>query len=330
VSEGWKISRRMASRLSDAYIVASEQFLGHGASFWAHNDERNSDLISALRIGDIDKISVIANDPGRQNFFWGIDGLAKEYTQPTDHSTSNQPLLVEFIVRLAEAVGAQPLWYPEAHGDRRDKIAVDKTLDVIEHSIGTKIDFPNPFPREIGIRTSRGIASYRTFQSIYQAWRLRILTRMVGARILEIGPGLGRTVYYARNCGLSNYTTIDLPLGNIAQGCFLSHVLGEDAITLPGEPAQIGRVRIETPSWYMATTERFDVVLNADSLTEMAFDHANAYAKRIVETARAFVSINHEINSFRVADLPALKGLTDLRFPYWMREGYVEDLYLIS
>ena len=97
---------------------------------------------------------------------------------------------------------------------------------------------------------------------------------------------------------------------------------------LPGESAQVGQIRIETPSWFLATNEKFDIALNVDSMTEMSFDNANAYAEKIVATSSVFVSINHEVNSFKTADLPALKSLSGQRFPYWMRKGYVEDLYI--
>lgn len=332
--ESKKISRNMARRLSDAFNFASGRFGGHGELFWAKNDMRNADLITALRTGQLDTISDMMNNPAEHSLFWGIDGLTKGFTPERSHPpsalASHSLLVVDGLLRLAEAVGAKPVWYPEAHLERSDKISVEKTLDAIERTIGTPIDFPNPFPNEFGIRTSRGVASYRTFQSIYQAWRLLRLAEVSGRRIVEIGPGLGRTAYYARKFGLSNYSTVDLPLGNIAQACFLSRALGEDAIALPGEQAQAGQIKIETPSWYLASNETFDIAFNADSLTEMALDNANAYAKKIVATSRLFVTINHEINAFRVSDLLAPKGLSGQRFPYWMRKGYVEEIYFIG
>ena len=88
---------------------------------------------------------------------------------------------------------------------------------------------------------------------------------------------------------------------------FLESRDGEDAITLPGEKGQAGQIKIETPSWFMSTDERFDIVLNVDSFTEMALDHANAYAEKSIEISRAFVSINHEINPFNCA-LPHYLG----------------------
>jgi hypothetical protein len=326
------ISRRMAQRLSDAFNFASKRFTGHKGSFWAENEARNADLIAALRAGNLDLITAMANDPGGHYLFWGVDGLTKGFTPSPDTEpiklASSLALLCDGLLRLAEATGTETVWYPEANLDRSTGFDVDAMLDAIAGQIG-EIDFPNPFPDEFGIQTSRGIASYRTFQSIYQAWRLSCLASAIkGQRIIEIGPGIGRTAYYANKFGLKDYTTVDLPLGNIAQACFLSRALGEDAITLPGEPAQQGRVRIETPSWFAATEEKFGIAFNADSMTEMAIDNANAYAEKIIVVARAFVSINHEINAFKIADLPALKGRTDQRFPYWMRKGYVEHHYL--
>ncbi|MGP0058661.1 MAG: hypothetical protein ACLPID_05170 [Beijerinckiaceae bacterium] len=336
VPEGSKISRRMAQRLSDSYKFAIDRFPGHGDSFWAKNDERNADLIAALRGADIDAIGAAANDPARHDIFWGIDDLTRESALQKGPTASRVAayilLLRDSILRLAEAIGAIPIWHPEeAYLGERSKVEIDRILDAIERRIGVAIDFPNPFPNEFGIGTSRGIASYRTFQAIYQAWRLLCLSERIGKRIVELGPGLGRTAYYARKFGLLHYTTIDTPLGNIAQACFLSHALGESAITLPGEPVRTGEeLRIETPAWYMATSEKFDIVLNVESMPEMAFDRANAYAERIVANSHAFVSINHEINTFLVRDLPALKGLSVQRFPYWMRQGFVEEVYMVS
>lgn len=41
--------------------------------------------------------------------------------------------------------------------------------------------------------------------------------------------------------------------------------------------------------------------------------------------ARVFISINHEANDFTVAELTS--RVRSVRYPYWMRAGYVEELY---
>src|SRR5262245_26563231 len=200
-----KISPRMAKRLSDGFNFAVDRFPGHGGSFWAQNDERNTELIAALRTGHLETVSSMASDPASHSLFWGVDGLTKGYfpeknTDPLELAPYIW-LLADGIMRLAEATGAEPVIYTEALPDPRGDIKIDKVLDAIERKIGTAIDFPNPFPNEFGIRTSRGVASYRTFQAIYQAWRLLCLSRTIGQRIVEIGPGIGRTAYYARKFG---------------------------------------------------------------------------------------------------------------------------------
>jgi len=325
------ISRAMAKRLSDAYKFAADSFQGHNGSFWAENDERNKEFITALRSGDIDAISAMAKDPGAHSLFWGVDSLAKGY-RPKPGSTRRKlapaiSLLGDSLLRLGEATGVEPLWYPESDLERRARINVDAMLDKIARTTG-EFDFPNPFPDEFGIRTSRGIASYRCFQAIYQAWRVAEVTRAIGdQRVVEIGPGIGRTAYYAAKFGVTDYTTVDLPLGNISQAIFLSRAVGEDGITLPGEPARKGCIRIETPTWFATTDEKFDVALNVDSLTEMSQTNAGAYADKIKSAARTFISINHEVNKFKVAELPTLSNVPNERFPYWMRKGYAEERY---
>jgi hypothetical protein len=298
VIEGEDLSRQMAERFSKAYNFAVERFGGHGNSFWADNDQRNAELIAALRDCQIDTIISVLNNPAEHMLFWGVDRLTKGFALEKGSTALalHLSLLNDGLVRLAEAVGAEPVWYPEAHQSRKDRIDVEKVLSSIDLKVGTTIDFPNPFPNEFGIRTSRGVASYRALQSIYQAWRLLCLSKSTGKCVVEIGPGIGRTAYYARKFGLTCYSTVDLPLGNIAQACFLSRALGEDTIALPGEHFQVGQIRIETPSWYLEGDEKFDIALNVDSMTEMSLDKATAYVEKIAETSRLFVSINHEIN----------------------------------
>jgi len=213
-----------------------------------------------------------------------------------------------------------------------------RTLDVaillqsIDKHIGFKIDFPNPFPGEGGLATERGIAAYRTPHAIYQAWRVRNLAREIpDAKVLEIGAGLGRTAYYARGFGVSYYTIIDLPTTNVAQALFLGTVLGPDAIWVLGDPieTQTGRIRIFPPSWFSDTAEHFDVILNADSMTEMDRGHAAAYVEKISRKPCVFLSINHENNAFAVRDLCDPRSLVG-RFPYWLRKGYTEELFVFS
>ena len=124
-----------------------------------------------------------------------------------------------------------PGYHYELHGEQGD---VDRILDEIEGTLAAPIRFPNPYPGELGLLTvNRGIASFRAIQALYQAWRLGQLSHgQDDFRVLEIGAGLGRTAYFARALGISDYTIVDIPLTNAAQGYFLGRTLGAGNVVL--------------------------------------------------------------------------------------------------
>jgi hypothetical protein len=75
--------------------------------------------------------------------------------------------------------------------------------------------------------------------------------------------------------------------------------------------------------------DRYDLVLNADSLTELDPETASAYCEAFRDRANIFLSINHEVNPFTVHKLyaPIAKPAVS-RTPYWMRAGYVEEIFV--
>jgi hypothetical protein len=102
--------------------------------------------------------------------------------------------------------------------------------------LGIRVVFPNLFPGEVRLVTSRGVATYRSIQAIYQASRIRELASR-SARIVEIGGGLG-TAYYAHQLGLCDYTIIDLASHHCDAGLILGRVLGDEQVSFSakGEP----------------------------------------------------------------------------------------------
>jgi hypothetical protein len=189
---------------------------------------------------------------------------------------------------------------------------------------------PNPFPRECGCASSRGVISYRVPQALYQAWRIRQLVAGIPRpRVLEIGGGLGRTAFYARQFGITDYTIIDIPISSLAQGNFLGRVLGEEDISLYGEAeASTRQIKLLPPAAFLDRADRYDVVLNVDSLTEIGIVAARQYCSAIRNKADVFLSINHEANSFTVAGLIKEGGgaVEYSRTPYWLRRGYIEEV----
>ena len=178
--------------------------------------------------------------------------------------------------------------------------------------------------------TSRGRVTFRAVQALYQAYRMKTAAMKSDVRCMEIGGGSGRTAYFAHMLGMADYTLVDLPMTLVAQAAFLSAALGPDAVWMAGEPVakQKDCVRLMPPSFVSKTSEKFDVVLNADSFTEMDQEYAQGYIDFASKNAGVLVSINHEANKFTVSDLAPKAAC--MRSPYWLRPGYVEELYLFG
>ncbi len=230
------------------------------------------------------------------------------------------------LLRLGEAVGTQRLEYPEGPETppAPDPEIILRELDT---ALGFTIRFPNPYPNEVGLKTSRGVASYRAIQALYQAYRVAELVRdRPNARVLEIGGGLGRTAFYTHQFGLRDYTLIDLPMTNVAQAYYLGRVLGPDAISLFGEDRP--GIRIHPPAVFLDAADRYDLVINVDALPELATDTATAYCQAIKARVDIFLSINHEYNATTVREICARLGMrADSRMPYWLRRGYVDEVF---
>ena len=240
----------------------------------------------------------------------------------------------DHLIRVAEAIGALRCENPEAPGSTPmyGIKPTDDLLAAIENAMGCEIRFPNPYPDETGVKTSRGVASYRAIHAIYQAWRIRELLRGIPKpRVLELGAGLGRTAYYARQLGIVDYTIIDLPFTALSQGYFLMRTLGADQVLLQGENERDAstKVKIFNPSSFLEGSEKYDLVVNTDSLTEIGRSTAERYWNRIQTSAPLFLSINHESNPFTVKELidgDDSRIANTHRHLHAIRRGYVEEL----
>ena len=325
----------IVERAVKAYnLAAKEQSSGSGSMWEGFFQQKVSAIHRVFRQEDFGAAAAILRDPSSSDLFFGFDSLGLVSRATFEDPGARQLHAAECLgglVRLAEAIGALRLYNPAQALSQVTPLAADPVISAIEKVMGIALSFPNPFPNEHGLRTERGIVSYRAPQSLYQAWRIRQLVKGISRpRVLEIGAGLGRTAHFARALGIMDYTIIDLPFTGISQGYFLARTLGEDSVVLYGEqPASGGvRVRILPPSAFLAGRDTYDLIFNADSLTEMSSETARAYWARIESSTPQFLSINHETNSLTVKELidGSARVATFERQPYWMRIGYVEEL----
>ncbi|HEX4466167.1 MAG TPA: hypothetical protein VH025_03195 [Solirubrobacteraceae bacterium] len=120
--------------------------------------------------------------------------------------------------------------------------------------------------------------------------------------------------------------------------------LPEANIRLYGEPSTAGPPELTIwPSHKIdeLPPDRFDLVLNQDSMPEMSRQIVDDYLDWIGRSCSgAFVSINHESNvsygdqlaHVRVSDaaLPLDTFELEERYPYWLRKGYTVEIYRVG
>ncbi|MBS0271289.1 MAG: putative sugar O-methyltransferase [Proteobacteria bacterium] len=330
----------LARRIFAFYRSTLGLMLGEAENMWLKAIfEKKPAVHHAIIEGREEDLVALLNDPMRSNLFYG-------FADPDEPSTSS--LYIEdptelraatvftLLQKLAAVVGVRRSMNPECDPTHvRNLISVTSTsaeemLDALDIEFGFRIDFPNPYPGEVGLVTSRGIASYRSIHALYQAWRCsQLVENCENCKVLEIGAGLGRAAYYAHKFGFKNYTIVDIPMTSIAQAHFLGTVLSSDSITLPEEAAVDGRIRIITPPKLFSEEEKFHLVVNFDGLTEMTREVAMDYWEYAKRNANVFLSVNHEANPYTVRELymsskVGKKCVT--RGPYALREGYMEEI----
>jgi hypothetical protein len=336
----------LVRRVMAAYVSSVRQFSPSGSGWDKEIFELNKDLHQSLTGNDPQSAAHLLRNPADTTHFWGFDAIAKApagAVEPHElvitrlnSSVRWQSLyalwIFDAIKNLADAVGAKRVAYPEIDvrsSPIEQRQNVEEVLSSIELVIGVRLTFPNPYRGEWGIPTSKGVIGFRSVQAVYQAWRIRELSRgAADYRVLEIGAGLGRTAYFAALMGISRYTLVDIPLTGAAQGYFLGRTLGAARIGLHDEP-NTGSIRVRGPS-SEALQEEYDLVVNVDSLPELAPEVSSSYWTFIKSNAHQFLSINHEFNPVTVRSLYVSDpSLFATRHPYWMRRGYVEELITI-
>jgi putative sugar O-methyltransferase len=150
-------------------------------------------------------------------------------------------------------------------------------------------------------------------------------------RVVEIGGGLGRTAFYSSQLGVKDYTIIDLPFTAVSQAYFLMRTLGMENVILHGESgAPQSKIKLLQPSAFLEGTDKVDLIVNIDSMTEFDRPTADRYWGQIKRRSTQFLSINHEANPFTVKEIAEADEAgvaSSQRYPYALRNGYVEELF---
>ena len=337
-----------ARRLLAAYRKAVEDQSGAklnspAEDLWTFLVKREfGELLGILEDGDAESLAeFFLNFGGRYTPFGGVTLSLDGFNRFRDNVSVSLSYLDKLIC-LAEAVGVLSVENPEQHGQWGWNIHtnVDRLIGELEQAIGIAVAPPVGAIHTFGIESMRGPIHYRHMNSLYAALRIKDITRG-GGPICEYGGGLGLVAYYAYKLGMMDYTIFDLPIINVFAGNFLMNALGMDAVRVYGEDALPGRVNV-LPFWACADAadKSFELSLNQDSFPEIESTLVVEYLHEIERTTTGgFLSINQEacapmgsqpqnLVSQLVLENSSMRRA--YRMKYWIREGYVEELYDIA
>lgn len=324
------------SRIIDRVVTAYRRSVGRDYygpdSMWRiFREERQRDLHELLMHGPPEKLAEALRSPKDNNLLYGFEMLFKERVDDLAANPRQTRIfgarLKDQLVRLAEALGTLRVENPESGPWLENlNLRVPELVEAVERKLGFSLDLTAFYAGLLGLPMPGGVLTYRMIHAAYCASRVKALT---SGTVLEIGGGIGHLACYARRLGL-DFTIVDLPMTNVAQGYFLMRTLGEEAVVLEGEPVRAGAIKVLTPA-HLGSAPRYDLVVNVDSLTEVGSEVAKGYLRWIVKNSGIFLSVNHEINAFTVNELlREFPNVTVERFPYWMRNGYVEEIIRFS
>lgn len=341
----------IAARLLVAYRAAVAH--GHGGheygaeDLWTAIQRRKRAFASVLEHGSAAQLAGIlcnvARHPASQGILQGRD----EYERIT-HDASYRAFLArttqDTLVSLAEALGAVAVENP-AQGTFGINVRGDPgaLVAAMEQRLDIDLAPPEVDGALLKLHTPRGLFGERDLNAIFTAHLLtRVLRGAAQPRICEIGSGSGRAAYWAHRLGLRALTLVDLPDVNVVQGYYLLKGLAQGEVTLYGEDETAGSDGVTIlPAGALPTAgdRRFDLVLNQDSFPEMASVRVREYLAWIRRSAQRLLSINHEskprygrglVHSSVPEEIASVGGFAlEDRFPYWLRRGYVYELYRV-
>jgi hypothetical protein len=347
-----ELSREAAARVVAAYHKAIAEDVSPGLSLWQCIDTVYSDISTPLKEKRVDEVHALLSRMLQLSFTCGVSkrypGELEALHHDSSGKTSYQLRLTDSIVNLAEAVGAsrRPCIEQQGYDAYLHSLNTDVTslIDEIERLIGFDVSHPQ-VAGALGYHIGDKLITCDSMHHSHAASRLRGLGATADSRIIEIGGGYGCLAMVMARSGCLNYEIYDLPWVNALQGYMLILSLGPENVRLFGET--VGDVKV-MPFWHFhnLAENSVDYVVNTDSLPEIGNKTAREYIERIGRILRhSFLSINQEAQATpdlspfgvattfdpqnRVLDLvKSAGGMRPVsRSPWWMREGYVEEVY---
>lgn len=290
---------------------------------WGSIVPTHAEFIEHLRNRDCDKLHDYLSMMFTKPLTFGLaqgEYFYKKLTANEDDIQTNTAFAVyDKFLCLLEALGIVGAFSPEQYLSNPDwlkhySVDMDRYLDEIENMLGCQIQAPKYQGGHFCLQTERhGYFSDRDIMALGVAIRIQeSYWKSKDISICDVGSGLGYLPFYLKQLGFTNITHVDIPTITVAAKYFM---------------------KINDPDFdlkYISPKEfdgKYDLVINFDGLTTYNRDDADEYASKISKNCKHFLSINREIDEFKVSDIMNMNRIT--RNPFWYRRGYIEEDYVV-
>jgi hypothetical protein len=339
-------SREATERVVAAFRRAAEVTPTSAPSMWDMIGAQQRDFVGALAEGKVDLARWALARMFHTRLVWGLGqvdpGHPSILLHPDSEPNHLQLKLTDTLVSLAEAFGAVRLTCPEQDPAGRLKpldVDLDVLLERLEAASGLDVSFPKvgaPYGGWVGGQ----LVTIDSLTHSYSVHRFRQFGAKTEAQVAEIGGGYGCLAALMHRAGFRHFTVYDLPWVNALQGYFLIMALPPGSVRLFGEPEEMGTLQVLPHGELDRVADRsVDYVVNTDSLPEMGEATARGYVATIHRILRgSFYSVNQEVcgevpgigPQNCVAEMVAQHGGFHVaaRHRYWMRPGYVEEVFV--
>jgi hypothetical protein len=182
---------------------------------------------------------------------------------------------------------------------------IEELLPLIDIKCGFRVEFPDiyDYSTKSDLICSRGKISNRMLFALYYVYNIKNnVDDVSNSSVLEIGAGTGRTAYYAYKFGFKSYTILDIISTTIVQAHYNFNVLGSENVSLWGDSRNCFLTIIPS-SEFDNLTNKYDIIVNFDGLTEYGLDVATKYFNNFYKLTTKFLSINHVYNYYTIEDI---------------------------
>jgi hypothetical protein len=115
---------------------------------WELIAEKKGDVHQALAQGQIEKVQRFLRDPGKTDLFYGFENLARSLNTEGPGLEPHSIKIYQDLLYLLRRLGKATV---ESRKCRNLPLPpIDKLLALIDEGVGHCVEFPNPFPGEIG------------------------------------------------------------------------------------------------------------------------------------------------------------------------------------